>query len=258
MRKTGLSANLPPRIFLNRHFPTYVQVILSHKPPFVKVYRPAISRYNTDMTTIYEKVYNDITIKIPSRNPMDRRRGVNFFGEDAYLTEIEKLIKGMLVYDIGAAIGSTSLRLACWAREVHAFEPDSTHYERLLETININPDLPAKIHPHKIAISEIAGTTTLFTDFSTNGPCPSLTKGKHKRSEIVDSLPLSAFSPADAIKIDVEGHEEEVVRSLNYNPLLLFIEFHSGFKFDITLLQNYTKLWDAKRGTEHLTIWRLQ
>lgn len=64
--------------------------------------------------------------------------------------------KPKVIFDIGAAIGSWSRRVAkLWSNtEIHMFEPLSERKDRLIETCN---DFPSRVYYHSLALSDHRG-----------------------------------------------------------------------------------------------------
>ena len=145
--------------------------------------------------------------------------------------------------DIGANIGVYSLVFAREQniRKVYAFEPDPKNLDQLAANLELN-SLKEKVVLSRIALSSRAGEAEFFIsrgqkelDWSkTNRGTSSLTKNpeRHTESIKVQTRPLDDLldikGESIAIKIDVEGHEPEVIggmrRILLENDCLIHIE----------------------------------
>jgi len=121
---------------------------------------------------------------------------------------------GDVLFDVGANYGHYSL--AAWDRakpiEVHAFEPETQAFARLLENRRLNK---ADWHCQKLALGSQPGFSTISTDVGgynhivangEKGPCEHcfvVTLDDYARGAGVDRIAV--------LKIDVEGFESEVL-----------------------------------------------
>ena len=113
--------------------------------------------------------------------------------------------------DIGAYTGLYSLLAAKNGCSVVAFEPNEKVYARFAENVSLNPfpDTPP-IVLNNTAVSSISGEVSMSISRSvalTSGG--TIVEGVGIKSVTIDSLAIDA--PIVAIKIDVEGHELEVI-----------------------------------------------
>jgi FkbM family methyltransferase len=114
--------------------------------------------------------------------------------------------------DVGTWWGPWTVRLAQRAPRVEAFEPNSSICESLRRA------LPDNVVLHNLALSDQRGSSELWSpdhNLGTEGRSTLCATG-HKgwvRQE-VDTAPLDEFGFRDVgfVKIDVEGHELEVLR----------------------------------------------
>jgi FkbM family methyltransferase len=120
------------------------------------------------------------------------------------------------VLDIGAWCGTWSIAMSPYCKNIHAFEPDSTHFECL--TRNVGPHV--HIDPKMIAVGDNNDTVSLtkddFTQAQTN---------RRKRSTIqLHTIDSFDFTNVDLIKIDVEGYEMRVLKGSreNFKHLSIF------------------------------------
>lgn len=148
-----------------------------------------------------------------------------------------------VIGDVGANIGVTSLKyLELGAKHVHAFEADSRNYQRL-DRLNIE-----ELSTYNITISNKIMTSGLFLSSSNNqvssfnenvvsqppGDFTEYTK-ESVQTVTLDSLNLTY----DFLKIDVEGHEYEVLQggqklfASNEKPRLIQVEITSQFISEI-------------------------
>jgi FkbM family methyltransferase len=160
-----------------------------------------------------------------------------------FFTQLADWMAARSFFDVGANIGSFTVAMAKLQnmKHIHTFEPMPTLYADLAENARSN-DPSGKIRLHNLAISEITG----FVDFAVmgnysgaNGVATTLMHDSdtisHKitvPTSTLDEVVLTAAGTIDGpcfIKIDVEGHELEVLkgaRSLLQRPCVLQIEMY--------------------------------
>jgi len=168
-------------------------------------------------------------------------------------------IKAAVVLDIGANIGNHTLAFATRAASVHAFEPIPTIYQLLHDNVAANG--LAHVHTHPVALSDTAGTATIYMVKQGNFGASSFDQradgvepvevNKQTGDEFVRQHGLGRI---DFIKIDVEAHEVYVLRGLmetlrrdlpwltmEWNDLLTIERLnHSP---ELTFLQQHYTLW---------------
>ena len=123
---------------------------------------------------------------------------------------------GGVAVDIGANEGYWSLQLARYARHVHAFEPNPICLAQLHRVLS------RKVTLHPVALSDNSGTTSLRFDPNNTGigtiksgnPLSDNAGIKQIQTKDVTTKCLDDFhlNDVELIKIDVEGHEEAVLR----------------------------------------------
>ena len=126
---------------------------------------------------------------------------------------------GSRVIDVGANIGVYALPWAAMNADVtvHCFEPNPAVRRRLARNVALNR-LAARIRLHAEALSDHAGTATLYG----NDDMSSLNKGVYTGAgqAVPTEVPLARLDdilgiegpPLSLMKIDVQGHELEVLR----------------------------------------------
>ena len=132
--------------------------------------------------------------------------------------------------DIGAHIGTYAWSVAPYCKEVIAFEPTRHNYNMMCANIAL-ANLSHKIQTHNIGLSSEDTYLTFHerdSDGGTNGfDTPYLGKGNTQRIQ-VKQLDSFIIEDIGLIKIDVEGHELEVlkgaIRTIQMNgfPPILF------------------------------------
>lgn len=130
-----------------------------------------------------------------------------------------------IFWDIGANVGSISLRLALRNPNlvIHGFEPSPPVFARLRANVACNPDLQPRINLHHLAIAGESGKVRFFVSNETfNSGVGGLQPAQNRAATPVevtaargDDLITSGRVPAPSlIKIDVEGFEVEVLSGL--------------------------------------------
>lgn len=142
---------------------------------------------------------------------------------DKFVTFCEKNgLKFNHVLDIGAWVGTWTMKINPFCGRVVAFEPDPLHYECLVKNV------PEDVETHQLAVGNDKKMISLSEDNFTQakrvvgkGTIPMVT---------IDSLNLQ---DVDLIKIDVEGYEMEVLKGANKtleNVKYLMIELNNNSK----------------------------
>ena len=137
-----------------------------------------------------------------------------------YRKVLKNLYKDPLMLDIGSNNGSHSLYLSSYCNKIFSFEPDQRIYKLLIKNIQLNRI--QNIQTFNLAISDLNKKNQIFyssNDF--NLGTGSLNKDhnlNNKKEILVSTLKgdqiCNKFSKVDFIKIDVEGHELNVLEGL--------------------------------------------
>jgi len=141
------------------------------------------------------------------------------------------LKEGMEVIDIGAHMGMYTVEIAKKVKRVHSFECSPKSFNYLCANLILR-DLSYKVKPYNLALSDKKGTTKYFIrdagDGGGNG-IQEFDKDKDTPYVVVPTIDLDSLELTNIcfIKIDVEGHEENVLRGAiktiqtnNYPPIL--------------------------------------
>jgi FkbM family methyltransferase len=206
------------------------------------------------MSKFLLKVIRKIVLLIAESNPklpavleidLQRMQGKGFGADSVELeakTALEFIfhygVKNPVVLDIGANIGTYSEAILKYAPNatIFAFEPSSVARKALEDRFFGNNAV--KVEP--FALGSEASTETLWSDVAGSG-LASLTKRKlehfgidFSHSERVDVATLDSWAQAsevvpNLIKIDVEGHELDVLKGgLNTLAIAQVIQFEFG------------------------------
>jgi len=128
-------------------------------------------------------------------------------------TKFLSKIKGGIFLDIGAHLGRMSIMMTDNFKEVYAFEPQPSTYKNFVK--NIENNNLKNIHPFNIAVSDNEKKLRfLAADINTGAAKVSESGNLSVNAKTLDSIiSKNKINPAkvSAVKIDVEGHEKEVV-----------------------------------------------
>jgi len=129
-------------------------------------------------------------------------------------------INGGTLIDVGANVGLVSMLLADKVSHALLFEPNPVAADRARENVRLNR---LKFEVHQVALSDRNGVVTFedmgganpcnrtVTDFPTGAPTISVSCFTLDNF-LASQSPLPA--PITALKIDVEGHENSVLRGM--------------------------------------------
>lgn len=150
------------------------------------------------------------------RHSLDKKVALELYEDEqiTYLARMLDRIKPDLFLDIGAhaALYSIIMKTRHPGLEVHAFEPDRTNLCQLYANLFVNR-LPGTIQVHEHGLSDTAGMVSFDTSEATSS------RGTRRISSAgnieiqvrrLDDV-LAGTGRVAAIKIDVEGHECQVV-----------------------------------------------
>lgn len=147
-----------------------------------------------------------------------------------------ELRTGDTFVDVGAFIGlyavAVGLRLKCSGRVV-AFEPDRRNFSLLEQHVRLN-GLEGQVELHRAAVSDKAGECRFLANGSLEARLVS--SCDREQTEVVHVVTLDGVLSGqriDILKIDLEGHEEGVLRGAQnllrtsaLRPRAVFIEVH--------------------------------
>ena len=157
---------------------------------------------------------------------------LNSYGywENNLIKYVEKyLIEDSVILDIGANIGTWSIPLAIKNRKIYSFEPFDTSYYALCGNIFIN-NKESLIYPRQCALTDNIDTKTsmMLPEQVNMGGCKLVeSDNTNKNRYTLATLDSFQFERVDFIKLDVEGHELNVLKGgvntiLKYKPVILF------------------------------------
>ncbi len=194
------------------------------------------SSYHSDRP-IYQKVNDDTTplMFIPEARVAKDYFNTGYYEKSIVNWAIHNIVKeDMNVIDIGAHIGWYSIHLAKKAKHVYSFECSPKSFNYLCANIALNK-LDYNITKYNIALSNKKTTTKYYIrdplDGGGNGICKLQKDDTNNTPHIdvyTDTLDSFNLNNIGFIKIDVEGHELEVLMGAtetlkrNNYPQILF------------------------------------
>ena len=221
---------------------------------FRKIFRPFFPK---EQYPIARKIYDLLFMLF--RPKKIKRNDFTLFIEDGdfFTAEYEPEItdafrknvrKDWIVADVGANIGYHTLELSRLAKKVYSFEPCKNTYSYLLKNIKANN--LTNVIPVNIALSDKNGPALLEND----GKSGSNKIGKYgEKIKTVKADDLNV--KFDLIKIDVEGHELNVLKGMKKilkNKPILIVEYNflvnQSFKELLYFLKSHSyTFFDLKR-----------
>ncbi len=187
-------------------------------------------------------------------------------GEKYVFEILQKIGKELLIFDVGANRGDYSKSLISHLKnhpfKIYAFEPTKFCQEELKKIDYPNFELC------KFGLSNQVGESTIHYDYdgSVWASLDNQDYGRHnKKLNLTETIQLETMddfckerniSYVDFIKIDVEGHEKEVleggVQMLSKNAVHLI-----QFEFGLASLYSKTRLMDIMKVLENYDIYRI-
>lgn len=129
--------------------------------------------------------------------------------------------------DIGAHVGTWSVKLANKFSHVHSFEPQKDVYNCLCGNIAL-AELSSRITPHNSAICSVYGKRTIHKQYDGEGGASLVIPGELNETIEANVLDTYRLQNVKLIKIDVEGNELNVLKSArltllnnDFPPILL-------------------------------------
>ena len=178
------------------------------------------------------------------KNSMDIAHLSDYF--EPQTTEFLLKLAPKQFIDVGAHVGRYSVLLAQQGAKVIAFEPNDGNYKLLLENIRLN-QLPDKITALNIGCSNVEQHKELFCFPANEGMASFIKRDGAETKEVCALKTLDEvcgdLAAVDAIKIDVEGLELEVLQGAvkllaNKSPLLIVEIFGSQKEEEISAFLN--------------------
>ena len=151
------------------------------------------------------------------------------------INKITNINDKKIVIDIGANIGSVSLPLAKMFRNsrIVSIEPTVYAFSRLRKNVGLNPNLKKRINllnifisNEKMKIREVHSSWNFLNNEKKHRVHLGILKKTSLKMKKLDQI-CSRFKRVDLIKIDVDGHELDVLKSgkktiMKYKPFIYF------------------------------------
>lgn len=123
----------------------------------------------------------------------------------------QTLCSGDLFVDAGASIGYYTLLAASMNCKVHAFEPKVENFRILCA--NVLRNKLSQVAPHDIALSNLDGSQRFYV--AKWGKSSLIPRYRTTETRIIPTRRLDIFNlNPNVVKIDVEGHELEVLQGM--------------------------------------------
>lgn len=175
--------------------------------------RNLIKKMAHGIIALMERVFD---FYIPQELPLRQKLAFLFgFYENETSKFIRKNVYGGVAFDVGAHIGYYSRLLSSVADRVYAFEPEPRNFALLVKNTRKYPN----VTPVNMAISNKSGQEDFFIvkgstfrhSLVDEGDCESVQINTTSLDDFVKENSLQGIS---FVKIDVEGHEKEVLEGM--------------------------------------------
>lgn len=188
-------------------------------------------------------------------------RQVWFFGRyerrliEMFLAAVDLQRRGVCL-DIGGNVGNHALAFGTAFSTVHTFEPNPEVLDQLRMNVSLNPNLDIRIHPFGLGDQDgelpfynirngNLGLGTFSNVEQYDQPLIRIGEAKiHRGDDFVRSLSIDRV---DAIKIDVQGFEPEVIRgladTLERDRPVVWVEVGDGTKASMSSLDGLQSLF---------------
>ena len=119
---------------------------------------------------------------------------------------------GKVAVDVGAHRGLWSYVMSHRASAVHAFEPNPSVYA-YLSRIRVRA-----VHAHQVALSDVGGNASLYLPDEWRSGRATIAHEQGESIATVETRTLDSYDLRDVgfLKVDVEGHEEAVLRGARH------------------------------------------
>ena len=175
------------------------------------------------------------------------------------LKQLFKLDQELTIIDIGANVGSISLPLAKIFNnsKIYSIEPTNYAFQKITKNLNLNKDLKKNISLNQLFLSKVNRPTKVWSSWNFDN-----NDNKHKQHlgtlhsikkksyiTLTKFIDLKKIKKVDFIKLDVDGHELDVLKSgekfLKNRKPVIFIEIapylYPEFGYQCSELITYIK-----------------
>ena len=157
------------------------------------------------------------------------------YEREIWLALMAELKSGDTFVDVGAFVGLYTIAAADRLKRsgrVVAFEPDNRNYALLDEQVQLN-GLSGYVELHHAAVSDYDGQSAFLGNGSSEARLITSMSPASVMTNVVTIDRIFVDQRMDVLKIDVEGHEEKVLRGAwntlrvkSLRPRVIFIEVH--------------------------------
>lgn len=180
--------------------------------------------------------YKDVVIQT-RRNTIDFWVCLESYEPDLtfFLTSVLKDSKGTFI-DVGGHIGRYTTLMAKRKWSVHTFEPIKINYDVIISNLKLN-ECEQYANVHNLGLGNAESTETIYFNPKEMGEASLIKQNSQNYEDQIkivrfdDFMQTNQFDDLTVVKIDVEGHEEGVIRGMtNFiekNKPLLVIELWS-------------------------------
>ncbi|MFB6185802.1 MAG: FkbM family methyltransferase [Halobacteriaceae archaeon] len=171
---------------------------------------------------------------------------------------VKKIDDDDIIWDIGANMGWHAVVFGHWGSIVYAFEPNPDALNTLIKNSQLNPN--SRVLPIMAGLSSETTHNELITNINA-GKTGSIEKGedlfdKRILSQFISgSELLKGMQVPDVLKVDVEGHEMEVIYGFGEylkDIEMIALEEHSGNPIDREYFRKngFELVFEDERGKE--------
>lgn len=167
----------------------------------------------------------------------------------AYLASISHTL-----FDVGGHCGYFSLIMQHFAppdAQIHTFEPNASLHARFRHNLELNQAMNVRLNPQ--AVSDHIGSISLYVrDTIESGTTSTHPIFAYDHIDSVQTITLDAYcdelqiDQVDLIKIDVEGHEDAVLRGMQQGL--------AGGRYGIIVLEGHPSLLTASQVENMLKV----
>jgi FkbM family methyltransferase len=166
-------------------------------------------------------VCNGVRYHLDLRDNVQREMYFNVYEEGEIKAAVDLIPVGGTCLDVGANCGAFALPFAKKVGErglVHAFEPDTYAFERLLLNCQLNR-FESILKCHQIAVSNVIGSVFFYSSDPVHSGWGSVEEFKDiaVQKQRVEAVTLDHFlktnhiGRVDFLKVDIEAHEPELL-----------------------------------------------
>lgn len=171
-------------------------------------------------------------------------------------------LSGDLFVDCGAQVGIVSMYVAKAFKKVIAFEPSPEAFEKLVNHVKL--DGADNIDLHRLAVSGKSGKVRFGINPGNQTMSKITQEGEIEVEATTIPAIISLYGRINCLKLDIEGAEDEVIRSEGFKNSVgmidnIIIEFHFNATGLVPILNSYGysgERFKTMFGSEVWHFWR--